>query len=495
MLKIITPSSWQFNEPVTEMIKMSSRGLMGSDLSRFVKRAGHRVADAMNNIKFASGEIPIHLIAMGSTEAYGPNRNGDGFRDEICEKYHPTFQKYARWYRNHQNKDKSKSYGTVKYSTYHEPMQRVELIIGLNSTKEAAERNGGLVADKEMEKLARGDDIPVSMACHVSHDICNGCGNSARNRSEYCYGTDEGGLCKAGGLRNRIGTIFELDGKAAVLHADNPDPRFFDISDVYRPADRIAYTSGQLTKAASSASNSGADLADMWGLTVPMDVTFEDNSREPWVNRQVKLAHTLAGIETAIENDPTAWGDLVRALPQSHIDEYPDVQHFSTVKLSAALTALGSQKISLPVQDFICLATGCGREKAASSAAEVTGHLPGIYNRMIANGELTAMVSQSPYKPSRELAPASLRAWATKQASDMSISSEHLDNRVLRHSLSNPATPQITMEKKASTGGASVKLAHQYALYKLAFLDIVSGSDPELQLTSNLAVLQNYLNT
>lgn len=165
MVKVIAPGSYRWDAAQAKLIKLAHAGLRGEDLRALVKRAGHEFADALQRVKLASGEVPIHLLAIGATEYYGPNRNGDGFADAVCREYHPTFVKYARWYRNHANKNPERSYGVIKYSSYNQAMHRIELLVALNGTKEAAHRNGGLVADEELEKLANGDDIAVSMAC------------------------------------------------------------------------------------------------------------------------------------------------------------------------------------------------------------------------------------------------------------------------------------------------------------------------------------------
>lgn len=165
MVKIMSPNDWSFDVQPSELVKVSSRGLIGGDFRDFVKRAGHVFAEEVKNIKVAKDEVPIHLIGLGATEAYGPNRNGDGFTSDTCRRYHDTFRKHARWYRNHKNKDKAKSFGYIKLSAFNEAMKRVELLIMLNATKEAALRNGGLVADEELEKIANGEDMAVSMAC------------------------------------------------------------------------------------------------------------------------------------------------------------------------------------------------------------------------------------------------------------------------------------------------------------------------------------------
>lgn len=170
MLKLIPPTAYSFDKPRLRQIKVSSYGLKGKDREEFVKVADGSLAAEFDNVSLSPGEVPVHLFALGSTETVGPNRNGDGFRNSVCADRHDTFVKHAKWYRNHKHTDPSKSYGIVKASTFNKDMGRIELIAALNGTKEAAERNGGLVADEELEKLASDKDIAVSMACFVNPD-------------------------------------------------------------------------------------------------------------------------------------------------------------------------------------------------------------------------------------------------------------------------------------------------------------------------------------
>ena len=72
------------------------------------------------------------------------------------------------------------------------------------------------------------------MACRIPFDVCSGCGHKARTRAEYC----KAATCKYGGCHDNLGKI-AADGH--ILHVDNPNPSFFDISNVFRPADRTAY--------------------------------------------------------------------------------------------------------------------------------------------------------------------------------------------------------------------------------------------------------------
>ncbi|MEM5809084.1 MAG: hypothetical protein QXH92_04195 [Candidatus Aenigmatarchaeota archaeon] len=280
MLKVIPIYQEDWNEPICSIVPVSSRGLRGGDLNRFSKKAGYDLAYKVSQLTFENGEVPIHLIALGAGEYYGPNRNGDWFGVDVCRKYHKTYEKFARFYRNHQNKDPSKSYGIIKLSHYNEDMHRIELIVSLFGNEKIAKKHGGLVADRELEKLAAGAPIAVSMACHVSHDICSICGNKARSRSEYCLGIDEGGTCEGGGLRHKIASTL-ADGR--ILYAINPDPKFIDISHVPKPADRIAWVTSELflSKEASYKSNiSGAELAEYYGLDVPVHFQFLDYEYE-----------------------------------------------------------------------------------------------------------------------------------------------------------------------------------------------------------------------
>ena len=43
MIKLITPAAYDFAEPVSQLIKLSSHGLVGEDMRQLVKRAGASV--------------------------------------------------------------------------------------------------------------------------------------------------------------------------------------------------------------------------------------------------------------------------------------------------------------------------------------------------------------------------------------------------------------------------------------------------------------------
>lgn len=488
LVKWISPGSQDFHEPVAQMIKLSSRGLIGHDRHVLVKRAGAEFAHHFDQVKFAADEIPIHLLAIGATEFYGPNRNADGFTCDTCRRKHKTFEKYAKFYRDHINKDPARSYGHVKLSAWHEPMKRIELLCALNAAQSAADRNGGFVADREMDKLANQQDIAVSMACRVPNDVCSGCGNRARTRDEYCDSIENGGTCKEGGLKHNLGRLLK---SGHILHADNPDPTFFDISHVFRPADRIAFVMGRLEKAASTGRvHSGAEMAEMLGISVPYTLLIPQHTL-PATAAQYKLAYQLADLERGpLPSTPwaPAFTEAVRAdmsLPVAKREKFAQI-----------LRALADERIVLPTMQFIRLVTDASEKQAAEVAAAVDAYLPGVFDRLTKAADFDTLVEQNPYTPA-EFTSAELRLWAQKCAADLSIATHHVERRLQLAAIRRVTVPGLSSssqaEKLAAAGGPAAEMAKQYALYKLAFLTAVHDTTIDLPLTASFIVLQNYV--
>jgi hypothetical protein len=240
-IKICDAAGWNFGEPLTVPFKLSSRGLVGADRRAFVKRAGFNIfEDQLRDIKIAKDEYPAHAIAVGAHEFWGFNRNGDGFPEKACQDYAHTFVKFGAPYRSHQNKPEKghPTYGTIKLAAYNPLMRRIELLVAFNAEKTAAERNKGFLADMEIEKLARGDDLPGSMAARVPYDECVYCHNKAASRDDYCTGA----TCAAGGCKDHLTDIVKLGNDVIHMGVLNPHPGFFDWSTVFRPAERTGYS-------------------------------------------------------------------------------------------------------------------------------------------------------------------------------------------------------------------------------------------------------------
>lgn len=166
MFKTFSPPSWNMCDDLhVALVKSSSRGIVGTDFSVLEKRAGSEFAYRIKEAHIPPDVTPVHLIAMGASDTWGLNRNYDGWTRETLKKDHDNFVKFARWYRNHVNKDPKKSYGHVKLSHYNDQMDRVELLVFLNNNEKAASKYGGLPATEELHLIHANKDIPVSMAC------------------------------------------------------------------------------------------------------------------------------------------------------------------------------------------------------------------------------------------------------------------------------------------------------------------------------------------
>ena len=183
----------------------------------FNSKVASEASDWSKRIQPTPGKTYILVLAMGASEFYGPNRNGDAFRESELIKTHKTFETNAHVYKSHVNKDPAKSYGEVVKSFYNPDMRRVELILEIDNNK----------APDIVEKVNSGRSVAVSMGCKIKYDVCSICGNKAPTRAQYCTH-----------LRNELNKIYP-DGR--IVAADNPNPKFFDISIVWRPADKTGY--------------------------------------------------------------------------------------------------------------------------------------------------------------------------------------------------------------------------------------------------------------
>jgi len=369
-VKFIDPTSHKIPipDPITSHIKVSSRGLVGADRIAFEKRASGFDIDRILE-KRKPGEVLLHVIALGCDEFYGPNRNGDAFTKEACRKYHRTFVKYARWFREHDHHNPKRSYGRVLDSRFNERLGRIELIVALNGTKEAAKANKGRVATIELEKLARGEDIPVSMACKVDYDVCSGCGNKAKSREEYCTAD----MCKYGGCKENLGKTFS-DGHT--LRVFNPEPLFFDISYVAEPANRIAYTIGRLKTAS----------APKWILNFPteFDIVKQAEILEKLVTEEVA---TRCGYRPVVVNF------AAREIPAN-------LNKFATYLSPQQLTyQLAICRVILPIEEWLQVFGGVSKEKAIKTARKLKPYLQFLFTDFAKHPKLHEKLASNAFYP------------------------------------------------------------------------------------------------
>jgi hypothetical protein len=211
----------------------------------FVKSAAadDRIQNFAKDIKPEADKIYVHILAMGSGEYFGANRNGDYFPEENLKKYHETFfTSPAHIFKHHVNKNPEIAIGKVIFSVYNERMHRVEVIAWVDKNK----------GYDYVQKIEKGMFPSTSMACHTPYDTCSVCGNRARSRQEYC---DH--------LKTQLGRVMPNGVKVMAIN-DGP-LKFFDMSFVFKPAD---ITSSVMQKVAFAESQvlSSAENAELHGL-------------------------------------------------------------------------------------------------------------------------------------------------------------------------------------------------------------------------------------
>lgn len=484
MIKISSPHDWTWlglDRPLVQAIPVSSRGLRGNDLNEFLKTASPDIASRMRDVKIHPDEQPVHIIALSATENAGYNRNGDGFKCASCRQYHDTFVKKARWYRNHRNQFAAGDpyYGRVRLSSFHDDMRRIELMAVLNMSKKAMDRNGGFIADQELEKIARGEDIPVSMASNVPYDVCSSCGNQAKTRREYC--TER--TCKTGGCSKYLGQLRKTaSGDLVMQGVDNPINSWFDISKVWKNADRTAFAGpvdymdktasadmgeleGQAAIAEAMEKRSGSGFG-LWSTQV-----LPKSEQEQIVCKVAKLAR----LANERKLDPQAESAIKRAFAVDR--DLPSAAVAYALaggpgSLDSLLAACADRRIILPIGDYASLT------KSAGDAA-TAGRLVSAVLKRIEDGEVKVareLPEPSALGRSHAASMAAFELDAVKVASRGALASE-------------PAAAAAIGTPTA----AEADLAEKYAAYQVAAACRLVHNDPEIFQTLALATRLNEI--
>ncbi len=223
--------------------------------TRLVKHASSDALDYIRTVDPQPGKSIVLVLAMSGSEFYGNNRNGDGFAErpvyingecvlgphETLPQHHKSFVTHGNNFMHHVNKDPKKAVGNILESFYNDIMHRVELLLGVDNNK----------ASQVVQRIQDGDYPGVSMGCRIKYDICSICGNRAPTRNEYCEhvnGKD---------MRYGMNSLLD-DGRRCFVW--NPSPLLFDLSWVFKPADRLGYMLKKVAEEQSPYEIMSADL-------------------------------------------------------------------------------------------------------------------------------------------------------------------------------------------------------------------------------------------
>lgn len=285
-----------------------------------VKTASTEIQSFWDSLSPSPEFAYLWVIGVSAVEFYGCNNNGDAFYEEDLRKTHKDFVSNAHIFLHHVNKDPAKSIGKPVYSWYNDEMHRIELILAVNKNARGAE--------DIVLKIQNGEQLYVSMGCRVAHDVCSICGNKAPTRAQYCEH-----------LRYNMKKILP-DGRQ--VFAYNPDPKFFDISLVRKPADPTAFA---LDKMASE----GEEYIP---AILSAELGEQADSFQEKMAAVSKVADIIKQVEgTVADAKAEPYAEKVRTLMSRGFDEmdyptmpYESLEHFgmSPAGLFAVLSHLGA---------------------------------------------------------------------------------------------------------------------------------------------------------
>jgi len=469
MIKTVLSSSYGFDDQVCRLVDVHSRGV---DSAWMQKRAAAASLFADTDIQPEKNASIIHVIAMGDSEYYGGNRNADIFygRGKTLHALDPekkasveiecgtadrcwTFEKYANVYRHHRNKNPLKREGVVKRAAHNDAAKRTELLISVDNDK----------WETELQKLASGSDIEMSMSCKVPYDYCTYCLNKAASRRTYCdhLKNNAGGITKSGGL---IGAV-------------NDHMTFFDISTVAVNADRIAF--GLLKVASATRGVLAVDTAMEMGIYAP-----ELTGLTASLTKLAEMEKEIEGIAKCDEQPRLTVLAIRRNLGNTDLDELgaggPNVD--------SVLGAMADKGIVLDLPDFVRMLLGEARAESLEPELEqATGMLPGVFGRMLNQG------CRAPFMLGRDSIPGDIERKITSLVPEFSINEADTEARVVRQALAPHVKVTlriVTPDGEKSAAARAEFLADTYASYKAAAFDRLGKKDSNLLTLT--AVIPHY---
>ena len=440
MIKLVDPSGFNFDQPIMSLIDVHSRGID----SGWLKKSAAVLTKELSDIRPESGKTFMHLIALGDSETYGANRNGDLFPKCANEKYHDTFVKYANFYRHHKNKPKlgHRVYGHVKASAYNPEMHRVELIISIDNQ----------AAPDTIEKVASGSDIPVSMAASVPFDECTICHNKARTVKDYCN------------CITKHATQVLADGRQVGMI--NWEPKFFDISEVARNADRIAFS---LRKVASVTSPVlSASVAEAMGITAPVDLLDAN------MQKKAEFLGYLATLERELTQHNKYAAYLTRSITLPKVAEQDVRPVFNLLKQARVL---------LPIEDFYKLVLGDRFSEVEHDLPMAKAAMYTVYREADCQPE-SFLSGLNNYEPLDKSLPNGIKQMIKAAIAKSSLTDDDINRCVVRHVLTEKCA-SVVPYKPAEVTDAGKYLAQEYAKYKFAFLENENPSVIRLSMLQN----------
>ena len=411
--------------------------------------------------------VGIHVVALGDYEHFGINRNNDAFSKKACVDFHDTFVKFGHVFRHHRNKDPKKSIGQIKASAYNDKMGRIELYIHVDKEKAAP----------ELERLEKEGEHPLSMACSIAADECSICHNMRKQAGDET---------ECSHIRNHFGELFD-DGRKVFTF--NPEPKWFDISFVGRPADRIAWN----LKVASDIPTDSVKLAELAGVSVPDELAIT----EPAPLRKLAYARELHKLQNSYRGwfSKTASADsstdkylmelakvASASLPSDLVDKLRELPP------GMAFSVLGKAGVVMDVPTFFKYAMGPEYSTVEAYVPGVTLKVASLLDELVEGNDCAGICNDTTFD-AQDYSDTGLE---TKLAA-YGLAND-LENRVLLATFDH-SEPVFTKSAFSFDTPTEVcdntivsKLASKYLAYKLAALDAVANGRHDIDNTTLMAL-------
>ena len=431
-----------------------------SDLS---KQASTIFKCEYEDLKPPKGMTGIHLVALGDSEAYPMNRNGDLFPKEACQKYYNTFVEHGHVFEHHRNKDPKKAIGQIKAAAYNPDMHRIELYIWADNDK----------AHDHLERLEKTGEVPFSMAAKVPWDRCSCCG-AIRERP--------GDKSECDHIKYQLGKIAE-DGTQIGTY--NDEPTWFDISFVGRPADRIAWN----LKTASAMPedltlNSSVKQAEVEGYVLPDDLAIESDIAKHKYSVMKKLASAYDKCDAWLfgsgrpSNKRERYEFELRKLAGAELND-SSITNLRELDPADAFSALGDAGIIMDAKSFFKYAFGPDYKIVEKYVPFVEKEASNVIREAVDTSCCSEFCNYSKYdanKPGFLVYP--VRSGINKELMKSAAAYGFGTNDAITHILSvmasgeEPIFNNHNIEKTAEVNDVNIavakKLAKKYAMYKIA---------------------------
>lgn len=426
-----------------------------NEIKTLIKRASAR---ELLKFEKTANQTDLHVIAVGAYEGTGFNRNGDCFLDKDCKSNYSFFKKADRAvHRHHKNKKDDPKFGNIKAAAYNEPMKRIELIVGLDNDK---------CADiiQEQEKVGHTN---WSMASKQAYDICSWCKHAAHSDEDRC--------------EHIPANIGEINKQGEMCGMINPDPKWFEISYVRRPADRIGMSLQKMASNQELTPMLTRDFLQLYpGFNSPSDEFLISKKASDKRDLIQKLSEIEKHLDAVAKKAPTNIAKTEKMAAEL-IDDLRQLDPHKFFKIAA------DNGIILSPENFSVYLFGDRVKEAAVKGMH--SHLSHIYTDLTKEGGEDVLHNEKFEPAAFGHFNNSIRNKFSKLATDYSLFDLYLKPRFYNQVIHKTAA---NLQSAQPSGSVFEKeLAKQYAAYKLAALNYLNDSN---KLTDDLlvaAVAQN----